>query len=470
MKNTIPFLYFLLFLISSCSQSPEKTDKSSPETQEIPAYENFSSGVVIDNIPLKADPTQGYSLYLPKSYDKNKSYPVIYAFDPHKAGKLPVSKYAELAEKYNYIIIGSNNSENGIPWEQSEATANKIFSDSKSRININPGRVYLMGFSGGARIANALTIKDNSISGVICCGASAPAANVVNPRDNYTFMGIAGDGDFNYSEMLKYDMLDLAGRRLKHTLLLFEGKHEWPPVEIMEEAFLWSELNFMRKDPSSKNEALVKKNITTEKNKLDELLKQNKNYEAYELSRKVINYYEQLDELKPFFDCYNKLKGNPEIDKQLKQNEADWTSEEKQKQEYINNLQTKELSWWQKEVASLNAQIKGKKDKNSGVKKRILSYLSLVCYMQTNAALKQNNIKAAEHFGKLYILVDPENKEAHYLMAVISASGKNPQAAIKSMEAAIKNGFNEKQRIETEAAFSSIRNTKEFKKAVEKIN
>lgn len=471
MRSFSVLFSFILFVMACSSRTEKKQPVAeTPRQEEKPAFESFPVGQVIDKVICKSDTSQNYSLYLPKAYDTKKAYPVIYAFDPHKTGKLPVSKYMELAEEYGYIIVGSNNSENGLAWERSQSIASTLFSDSRQRISINSNRIYLMGFSGGARVANALTITNPSVNGVICCGASSPATNVMEPRNNYSFFGIAGNADMNYSEMKKYDMLDLGPRNLKHMFITFEGKHEWPDAAVMKEAFHWLELDNMRKDPSAKKDSLIGQHISGETKKLETLLQKNKDYEAYELCRKVINYYERLGDLSVFFEAYNKLKTNASVDKHLKLNEAELAKEEKLKEEYIHHLQANDLAWWQNDIKALNAQIRSGKDKNEAlIKKRLLSYLSLVCYMQTSEALKQNDLRAAEHFGKLYVLVDPENTEAHYFMAVIQAKKGDQQTAARSLESAIKKGFKDRKRIENELAFSNLKTEASFEKILQAI-
>jgi hypothetical protein len=466
------FTVFFLLMITGCSSNPGKPKAAAvpvPKEETI-VFENFPTGKVIDKVVCKADTSKSYAMYLPKAYDTKKQYPIIYAFDPHKTGKLPVADYSELAEKYGYIIVGSNNSENGIAWEQTLGIVNTLFSDTRSRLSINTNRIYMLGFSGGARVANAITMMNGSVSGVICCGAASPAANIPDPRNNYTFFGIAGNADFNYSELKKYDMIDLAGRSLKHALITFDGKHEWPRTTSMDEAFLWLELNNMRKDPAAKNDSLILQQLSDESGHLHSLVKEGSDYRAYELCRKVINYYEGLGDLTLFYDTYKKMQSSAAVDKQLKQNEAEWTREEKLKEEYMSNLQKQDYNWWQKDIASINQQIKSGKDKNEAlIKKRLLSYLSLVCYMQTSGALKQNDLRAAAYFDNLYILVDPGNSEAHYFMAEISARQANTGAAIKALEEAVKNGFTEKARMQHDSAFAGIRNEAAFVKVLESV-
>ncbi|MCW3085961.1 MAG: hypothetical protein JWP12_3327 [Bacteroidetes bacterium] len=466
------FILFAGLTFQACSSHPGNTSKNPQHTKDTAAVamESFSAGQVIDKVICKSDTSQSFAMYLPKGYDIKKIYPVIYAFDAHGTGKLPVADYKDLAEKYGYIIVGSNNSQNGTSWEQSQAIAATLFSDTKSRLAIDEHRVYLMGFSGGARVANALAITNGYVAGVICCGAANPAVNSINPRNNYTFFGIAGDADFNYTEMRKYDLVDLAGHDVKHAVISFEGKHEWPPVPTMEEAFVWEELDNMRKNPATKNTAMIQSGIKTETDKLNALLKQNKEYEAYELCRKDLNFYEKLDNLTLFYDTYKKLKTSEAVDHQLKLNEAAWNREEKMKGGYMDALQTQNYEWWVKDIASVNQKIKTGKDKEEvAIEERILSYLSLVCYMQTSGTLKQNNVIAAEYYCKLYKLVDPKNTEADYLMAEIKAKQADNEAAIKALNESVKNGFTDVKRLESDSAFNTLKSDPQFIKVKESI-
>ena len=204
-RIVISFL-FSIALLQSCSSGTEKNKPTvtTPATDSIIPKEKFPVGQILEKVTCQSDPSQSYAMYLPSTYTTDKTFPIIYAFDAHGTGKLPVSKYKALAEKYGYIIVGSNNSKNGLSWDDSQKMANTLFDDVQKRVSINTARINLLGFSGGARVANGLTISNGGIAGVICCGAAAPAASSKDPRSSYTFLGIAGNQDFNYIEMRKY--------------------------------------------------------------------------------------------------------------------------------------------------------------------------------------------------------------------------------------------------------------------------
>lgn len=467
-KKMFPFNFYITILVSvialqSCSSGNDPKKDNVKTGDAVSLKESFPKGQIIEQVICKNDTTQSYSLYLPSDYSIEKSYPIIYAFDPHAIGKLPVSLYKRLAEQYGYIVAGSNNSKNGTTWEESQKIANKLFADVGKRLSVNTQRVYVLGFSGGARIANALTIANGSITGVVCCGASAPVASNTAPRNNYTFLGIVGNEDFNYVEMRKYDMIDLAGQNIKHVLITFNGKHEWPAEDIMDEGFLWLELNNMRKNNANKNDSLIAKRFQAALRQINMYQQKNEVFETYKLCQKVINFYDGLTDLSPCYSTYKALQSDPEVDKQLKLEEGVWTEEEELRQQYIKAFQTQDLSWWNKSINALNQKIKSGNDKRKILmNKRLLGYLSLVAYMQTTGALKQNVLPAAEFFGKIYLLVDPTNNEAHYLMAEILAKKGNKKEAIKFLKSSIENGYTDIARLQSDEAFSEIKNTKEF--------
>lgn len=468
--------YFSLFFIcliitfSSCSSDSGKTNTVVETKDTIPAKENFEKGQIIESVSNLFESSQSYALYLPSAYSTEKTYPVIYIFDAHGTGKLPVSMYKNLAEKYGFILIASNNSKNGTPWEQTQIIANNLFSDSQQRLSINTNRIYVLGFSGGARVANALCITNGAITGAICCGAAAPAANSKDPRSNYTFLGICGNQDFNYIEMRKYDMVELAGRAVKHAFIEFDGKHEWPKEEIMNEAFLWLELGAMRKDPELKNEAFIKENILRYSTQIKSAQQNNKIFETYILVRRTINFFDGLTDLKEYYDIYKPLKENAEVDKQLKKEEETWKKEEELKAYYTEGFQSKNIDWWKQEVNTINKKIKSVSSEQALMYKRTLDYLSLVAYLQTTNALKQNNLPATKLFCEIYLIVDPTNNEAHYLKATISSIEGKDKETFAALNESVKNGFKDITRIENDNTFIKIKETEEFKSILKKIN
>src|SRR5947209_5147745 len=159
--------------------------------------ETLERGKVIESIACLAEPEQSYALYLPTYYSPQKRWPVLYCFDPVARGALVVKLYREAAEKYGWIIVGSNNSRNG-PVKVSVDAARAMWDDTHARLQIDDRRVYMTGFSGGARAALSLAyLCDNGcVSGVIAHGAGfhpniVPQLKSGNATIHFAFFGLA---------------------------------------------------------------------------------------------------------------------------------------------------------------------------------------------------------------------------------------------------------------------------------------
>ena len=109
-------------------------------------------GEVIPKIVSSTDTGYSYAIYLPSYYTEEKTFPVIFAFDPVARGPVPVGRFEEAAEKYGYIVVASNNSRNGLRNFESGAIIRNMVEETLARFSINRNRVYLTGFSGGARL------------------------------------------------------------------------------------------------------------------------------------------------------------------------------------------------------------------------------------------------------------------------------------------------------------------------------
>src|SRR5215510_1879698 len=131
----------------------------------------FPTGQIIPEVKCAADALQSYALYLPTKYDPAQAWPVIFAFDPGARGQVPVERYQAAAEKYGYIVAGSNNSRNG-SMEGSMAAVRAISADISARFTVDRRRVYTAGMSGGARVAMAVALGSNGqIAGVMASSA-----------------------------------------------------------------------------------------------------------------------------------------------------------------------------------------------------------------------------------------------------------------------------------------------------------
>lgn len=212
-----------------------------------------SVGVLHESITCEGQPEQSYALYLPSGYSPDRPWPIFYCFDPRAWGSEPVKRLQAAAERFGFIVVGSNNSMNG-SWEGSEAAARAIYTDTHQRFTIDKNRIYTAGFSGGARVACAVAAHWH-FAGVLASGASFPESNA--PAEvPFVFYGCVGRSDFNYAEMKRVNE-SLERMRVRHRLVFHDGGHDWIPTSMTEEALGWFELHAMRMGWRPEDKALI---------------------------------------------------------------------------------------------------------------------------------------------------------------------------------------------------------------------
>ena len=186
---------------------------------------------------------------------------------------MPLKKYKALADTYNFVLVGSNNSKNGNDFQTAEKIWQILFNDTKSRIALNTNRIYVCGFSGGAKVASYLALHHNEIKAVIAGGAGLPDGTPAS-NFNFSFTGIAGKGDMNMTDIVALNN-ELDKTQTKHRIIFFNGKHEWAPANTMNIAFAGLEFDAMRNKIIPKNDALINTFINNSKKRIDSCVKKN---------------------------------------------------------------------------------------------------------------------------------------------------------------------------------------------------
>lgn len=243
---------FLAVCIGTCvhvsAQAQTSTAKVSPAAA--PPAAELPVGKIVERVLCTADPSQSYSLYLPTNYSKERTWPILYCFEPVARGLLPTEFYREAAERFGWIVVTSWNSQNG-SLRLSLDAGSAMWRDTHERLRIDDRRVYTSGFSGGARVATLIAMScGGCISGVIGCGAGFPQA--VDPLDKQTpenlkfaYFATIGMEDYNFYELLELEPA-LVQKQVTHRIARFDGAHEWAPTSLLAEAVAWMEIEAIR--------------------------------------------------------------------------------------------------------------------------------------------------------------------------------------------------------------------------------
>ena len=188
-------------------------------------------------VSCKADANQKYACYLPTGYTRDKAWPILYCFAPDGRGSAFVERYKGVGEERGWIVVGSMNSRNG-PWEPIDAALKALWADTEERFPLSKTRRYASGFSGGARVSFALAdLHQEQVAGVIALGAGLPSPDKLPARDLAVAL-LCGTKDPNEREMAPlHEKLKSAGNPVVYRT--FEGGHDFPPNEMLEDAVRW---------------------------------------------------------------------------------------------------------------------------------------------------------------------------------------------------------------------------------------
>ena len=410
-----------------------------------------AQGKVIDPVVCKADPTQSYALYVPA---KAGVLPVVYFFDPHGSGALPLNKYRLLADRYGFILVGSNNSKNGNDWSTTEKIWQSLVADSKGRLRIEASRVYTCGFSGGAKVASFVAIQHPGIRGVIAGGAGLPDGVGADSFD-FSFTAIAGEGDMNLTELMGISG-ELDKTRTRHRLLLFAGKHEWAPESTMNLAFAGLQLDAMAKGVLPKDPVFIDRYVKKSRARLAGYVGAGDLLKAERECAVSMSCLEGVDKQADWFrQQRTSISSSPKYRQQLQQEQGLLAREESTKAGYMQHLQQVDARYWDGVIADLKTRAAaGRPD--AAMYQRLEAWLSLAFYSMSSRCINANANDQGRYFVDLYKKVDPTNSEAWYFSAILNARSGQQQAAFGELEKAAALGFDDDRRIHQQPEFRQM--------------
>jgi predicted esterase len=213
------------------------------------------TGEVIPRVVCQAKPAFSYALYLPTGYRADRPWPVLFGFSPGGAGEEPVRLFQKAAERFGWIVVGSNDSRNG-PLRPALEASEALWEDVHARFAVDPKRSYGAGFSGGARMALRLALKHpREFAGLISIGAFGTAEGMLTGLGHLDFHLSGGLEDFNHWELLR-GRKELQRRGWRALADRFEGGHRWAPEALTEPMLGFLELGAMRRGLVARDPAL----------------------------------------------------------------------------------------------------------------------------------------------------------------------------------------------------------------------
>ncbi|MGH9941596.1 MAG: TPR end-of-group domain-containing protein [Pyrinomonadaceae bacterium] len=440
--------------------------------------ENLPTGRIVERVTTLFDAGQSYALYLPSNYTPERQWPILYCFDPVARGAVPVRLFSEAAERYGWIVVGSNNSRNG-PLKDSFAAVAAMWEDAQRRFAVDARRVYTTGFSGGARLAVRVNfICQGCLAGVIACGAGFPPDIKPDGPIPFAFYGMAGVDDYNYPELKLLDgTLDRLGATRHFSV--FDGGHQWAPKEVCAEAIEWMELQAIKSGRRKKDDALVETIWQKRAAEGREHEAANKILEAYRAAAALVSDFRALRDVTEFEAKLAQSKEAKALRAAVSAEQEEMRRQGRKAAELVqlieqrNDADRRMLAVSEFKHALEELRKKAREATDSGgrrVARRVLNQV-FAQYYEGALNLRQRPQDAALMATTLEIAAEfaPDSPQIHYELARAYALKAERKKALAALRAAIERGFKDAAALAGEKAFDPLRAQDEYKALVEKL-
>jgi predicted esterase len=484
----------LLFFFSVAPPASDLTHVSFPINRPNLQATEIPKGRIVESVSCIEDPSQTYAVYLPSNYSPDRKWPVLYALDPGARGKAPLEHYQDAAEKWGWILIGSNNSRNGNA-QRSFAAWNAIVKDSQVRFHVDDQRAYATGFSGGARMAMYIAAQcKGCLAGLIVSGAGVPAGDAASPSLLDPTFATAGVDDFNFTEIKRLEQaMNKSG--VPHQIAIFNGAHEWPPIEIAGEALEWFELQAMRSGTRARNDQVIETLWQTRMARAAAFEQEKKIAEAYRMYMNMVATFTGLHDIATAQTKVTQLREDRAVKNALRDEENQINRQRdfetrlymllaKSQGVTLNDDQAPPATDPRSEAAgdepNSETQLKSllsdlrkqaTKTEDSGerrVARRVLNGTYILLFERGNDLLQnQKRFAAAARAFELASEVNPDRAGAFYYVAWAHAADGNKKKALRALRTATEKGFSDLATLTNNHAFDSLRNDAEYQAIIQ---
>jgi len=364
-----------------------------------------------------------YMYYLPKDSTQLKG--IIIVMDPHSKPQLIADSLHGFADDNVMAILGLKDIKNGISNYQD--IINRDLGHFLKIKKLKQQKVYLVGFSGAARMA-LLYANRNKIDGLVLVGAGT------NRQSQMPFptVLVAGTQDFNFLEQY-YSPKNEKSFERNRIAIHYRGKHQWPPINILEDA-----LDFAINKGHIISDDLAKKYEEKSKNYLEEgnIYLSVKAMEAsYKLS---IN-----DNIELRKEKFIKLISQKKVARYFTRLDKYIQEEYDRYQEMSNYLKNKDIKWWKNQINYYDSKAASKKNLIAADSyARTKAYLGILVYSRLNATIAgRGQYSLIPKYFAIYEIIAPQNPDYYFFKGVYAYTQGSESDALKYIKQAKEYGF-----------------------------
>ena len=436
----------------------------------------IQKGTIVDSLSVGDSLNQSYALYLPRNFETNKQWPVVFAFDTNGKGKAALVRLVLAAEKFGYILAASNNIYDTISLSENMFTVKRMMDRVDALFSVDRKRIYTAGYKNSGRFANLVPLFIKEVEGVISISSSLANAELLSKKKPFHFVAVAGRNDFNYTNLRNDEKL-LNALKFPNNLLIYDEMDDQTPSSFLEEAFWRFDLAAMAKGNLKKDSTSIDKAYQKSISRIQELQRSKKMLLAERSMLELLSSYRVLRNTDSLREAHKNLKKDKLYRSQRRLRSAAIFKENLLREDYRYYLEEdvltynfKNLGWWTFQMTKINEFINGKNGVEQRMGNRLLSYLNAL--VDDTIALEKNNDTMDEEalvfLLMLKTITQPDSFDNYLKVVALSAKNEDYGTSLFYLEEVLKKGFKDKEKLYSIEHTALFRITPEFNSLVKK--
>ncbi len=457
----IKIVLFCVFLYSGANMYSQTTLK-------------LKKGEIVDSLSVPSSEGSYYSIYLPKSFDLTKSWPILFGFNSNNSTNTITTLFRKAAEELGFIVVVTNFSKKSSINEKSKYVAffmEHIF----NLFPIQKRRVYVVGTGNNGPLNSLLPLIYKEFNGVIAIGNSYYYNESVKVRRDFSYIGMVGNKNFRYQDFFNTKKY-LRRRAVISDIYTYQGNEELPSEDLMVKALTSFTLQDMLKGKIQTDSTWVKNVFNKDFEEVTLLKTQGKYLVAYDELTRMRNRYRlffDIDELK---EEQKKIRKIDNYKKEKRLRSKYHTKEKLLRQTFIFSLeedielnQYNNLGWWQYRMSELDKLAKDKEKYASDMVLRIRDFLKNVLLdYKKSTAKEEKEIDRKIFVNILCTIIDKNDFESYLKIISLSAIDQDNTTALFYLEKMLQNGYKELEPLYEIEGTLALRVSKEYNNVIKK--
>lgn len=434
----------------------------------------LKKGAVMDSLSVPFI-KGNFSVYLPKKFDKNKSWPLLLGFDSFGRTRGITRIYQTAAEEYGYIVVVADFLNDKKPKEKIEYMLTFI-DFIHSIFSIQKRRVYVTAFGDDSKLVSLLSaLYFDEITGMIAIGDSYSYNSSIRIKKNFSYLGLVNTTNYRYKDFLKNKTF-LKSKAVPADIFVYNNKSKLPDQRLIKKTLSTFTLQAMGKGRVSKDSIWIQHLFKKELAEVDSYVDKGEFLLADEELKRIRIKYGVFFSTSYLKEQQKEIKKRKEYksEKRLKSKYAH--KETLMREKYLFALEEdvevedfKNLGWWKYQMSLVDTLIQNKEKYAHNMGLRTKGYLKSLVDNYKGELNKDNIYLEKRMFlNILSTIIDKQDFESYKIIIALSAQDQDYETALFYLEKMLQNEYKDIDGLYTIEGTMALRFSKKYNELIKK--